>query len=82
MVFTRKSKPEVELHKLLPRCDGPKLHYFGQPGERFTLVDILSSESSGAHGHVFEVLLGTQPYVLKVASNDSAQSDILWVRCS
>ena len=66
MVFTRKSRPAVERGEPLPRCNGPKLHYFGNRGEQFEIVGLLSARNPGRHGHVFEVVLDTQRYALKV----------------
>lgn len=69
MVFTRRSKPPVELADPLPRCDGPKLKFFGHHSSSFNFVSLLSSENPGQHGHVFEVVLDSQRYALKIASS-------------
>ena len=77
MARNRKPVAAVERHDPLPRCDGPKLHRFDHGGEHFEFIGLLSSRNPGCHGHVFEVVLDSQHYALKVVSISSPLSTAL-----
>ena len=80
--------------KSLPRCEGPKLAPFADRQSSIDFIRLLecsnssdsesSEESSygGAHGYVFEVLIGSKRYALKIVSlslprNETARGSIL-----
>ncbi len=66
----------VRLDQPLPRCEGPKLSPFKDHKASIEFIKLLSEpdpkerhdESPGGHGHVFEVLIKSKPYALKIVS--------------
>ena len=59
---------EFRLDEPLPLCDGPKLKPFAYTGAPVDFVDLLSADSPGEHSHVFEVVINSQHFALKVVS--------------
>lgn len=55
-------------NKALPRCEGPKLHPFHDRKAVVTFLRLLSEVDAEGHAHVFEVLIGSKHYALKVVS--------------
>jgi hypothetical protein len=68
----------IDLNEPLPRCDGPKLHPFKDRKANIKFVSLLSQgdgdgdgdsdSGSGGHGHVFEVIIASRRYALKIVS--------------
>jgi hypothetical protein len=68
----------IDLNEPLPRCEGPKLHPFKDWKANIKFVSLLSrgdsdsdsdrDSSSGGHGHIFEVIIASRHYVLKIVS--------------
>lgn len=49
----------------LPLCEGPKLHRFRKP-KAVTFKRLLSDPESEGHAHVFEAVIGSATYAVKV----------------
>ena len=62
----------VESCHALPTCEGPKLERFKNGNAAIEFVSLLSAETPGADGSVFEVVIGSKHYALKMASYTSA----------
>jgi Kinetochore Sim4 complex subunit FTA2 len=68
----------IDLNEPLPRCEGPKLRPFKDRKANIKFVSLLSrgdgdsdsdsDSSSGGHGHVFEVIIASRRYALKIVS--------------
>ena len=56
----------VELDKALPKYDGPKLDAFQHHDATIEFISLLSAESPGDDAHVFEVVIQSKHYALKV----------------
>ncbi len=54
--------------QLLPQFDGPKLHPFSDGDSDVQFVRLLSDNEKVGHSHVFEVIIKSQYYALKVVS--------------
>ena len=50
----------------LPTCDGPKLGKFKDGKAAIRFVDLLSREAPGEDGQVFEVIIKSKRYALKM----------------
>lgn len=59
----------VESNNSLPTCEGPKLGKFEHDGAAIKFVKVLSAGTPGDDGHVFEVLIESKRYALKMASD-------------
>ena len=69
----------VELDKPLPEYDGPKLDAFKHHDATIEFISLLSAESPGADAHVFEVVIQSKHYALKVVRHISgAELFALW----
>ena len=55
-----------EFHKMLPQCDGPKLHAFSKRAVDVQFVRLLSDNEQEGQSHVFEVSIDGMRYALKV----------------
>ena len=53
-------------HKMLPQCDGPKLHAFSKRAVDIQFVRLLSDNEQEGQSHVFEVIIDGMRYALKV----------------
>ena len=53
-------------HKMLPPCEGPKLHPFSKRAVDIQFVRLLSDEEQNGQSHVFEVIIDGTRYALKV----------------
>lgn len=53
-------------HKMLPQCDGPKLHAFSKRAVDIQFVRLLSDDEQRGQSHVFEVIIDGKRYALKV----------------
>lgn len=58
----------INYHKMLPQCDGPKLHPFSDGSSDIHFVRLLSDNKKVGHSHVFEVIMNGRHYALKVVS--------------
>lgn len=72
--------------KLLPDCEGPKLHPFSQKPISIEFINLVSENdpvnlSAGGHAHVFEALIDSKTYALKVVSQSSSGDRSLTVDC-
>ncbi|MCJ1396296.1 hypothetical protein MMC18_009185 [Xylographa bjoerkii] len=67
-ILPSQKRPPVpmELHRPLPDCDGPKLNVFEHHKEAVQFVELLSAETPGEDGHVFEVVIRSKRYALKM----------------
>ena len=52
----------------LPQCEGSKLAPFHRRYPAITFRRLLSGEDSEGHGHVFDVVIDSTPYALKIVS--------------
>jgi Kinetochore Sim4 complex subunit FTA2 len=57
----------VNSNHALPTCEGPKLGKFKDGRAAIQFVDVLSRETSGEDGQVFEVIVKSKRYALKMA---------------
>lgn len=62
---------DMQMGNLLPPCEGPKLPRFEHFKSSIEFVKLLSepssdSDTSGGHGHVFEVRIRQQSFALKI----------------
>ncbi len=64
----------VKSNNSLPTCEGPKLGKFEHDGAAIQFIKLLSAETPGDDGHVFEVLIESKRYALKMASDPPAGS--------
>lgn len=55
-----------DLPKMLPQCDGPKLHPFSKRAVDIQFVRLLSDNEQDGQSHVFEVIIDGMRYALKV----------------
>lgn len=62
----KRAPAPVELDKPLPKCEGPKLGIFEHHKAAIQFVSLLSGDSPGEDGHVFEVVIDSKHYALKV----------------
>ena len=53
-------------HKMLPQCEGPKLHAFSKRAVDIQFVRLLSDNEQEGQSHVFEVVIDGMRYALKV----------------
>ena len=53
-------------HKMLPQCDGPKLHAFSKRAVDIQFVRLLSDNEQDGQSHVFEIIIDGMRYALKV----------------
>ena len=56
----------VDLNEPLPPTTGPKLSAFDLHDRSIEFVGLLSAERPGRHSHVFEVVIGSKHYALKM----------------
>ena len=56
----------INYHRLLPQCDGPKLHPFSHGSSDLHFVRLLSDNENVGHSHVFEVIINGRHYALKM----------------
>jgi len=56
----------VDLNEPLPPIIGPKLSAFDLHDRSLEFVGLLSAEQPGRHSHVFEVVIGSKHYALKM----------------
>ena len=63
-----KAKPAVNSDQLLPTCEGPKLGRFEHSNSTVQFVALLSAETPGEDGQVFEVIINSKHYALKMAN--------------
>ena len=59
------------LHKMLPPCDGPKLHAFSKRAVDVQFIRLLSDNEQKGQSHVFEVIIDGMHYALKVVGATS-----------
>lgn len=64
----------TDLHKMLPQCDGAKLHAFSNRAVAIQFVRLLNDNDQIGQSHVFEVLIDGVPYALKVVGATSSYS--------
>ena len=57
----------ISSYDALPTSEGPKLARFKDSRADIQFVDLLSSETPGADGQVFEVIIKSKRYALKMA---------------
>ena len=55
-----------DFYKMLPQCDGPKLHAFSKSAVDIQFVRLLSDNEQDGQSHVFEVIIDGMRYALKV----------------
>ena len=55
-----------DFDKMLPQCDGPKLHAFSKRAVDVEFVRLLSDNEQDGQSHVFEVSIDGMRYALKV----------------
>ena len=55
-----------DFHKMLPQCDGPKLHAFSERSVDIKFVRLLSDNEQDGQSRVFEVSIDSMRYALKV----------------
>ncbi len=53
-------------HKMLPQCNGPKLHAFSKTAVDIQFLRLLSDNEQDGQSHVFEVTIDGMRYALKV----------------
>lgn len=53
-------------HKMLPQCDGPKLHAFSKRAIDIQFIRLLSDNEQNGQSHIFEVIIDDMRYALKV----------------
>lgn len=70
----KRSAVSIEINEPLPSCDGPKLGAFQYRSAAIQFIDLLSAESPGGDGHVFEVAIRSKHYALKIV-RDTPASD-------
>lgn len=58
----------------LPVYEGPKLGRFEQGSAAVQFVNLLSAGKSGGDGHVFEVIIKSKRYALKMARDSPNQT--------
>ena len=63
----------VKSNHPLPTCEGPKLGKFEHHRSAIRFVKLLSAETPGEDGHVFEVIIKSEHYALKMASDVPAR---------
>lgn len=63
----RKLAWSVDLNEPLPPTFGPKLGAFDLHDRSIEFIGLLSAEQPGRHSHVFEVVIGSEHYALKMA---------------
>ena len=56
----------IPFHKMLPQCEGPKLHPFSKRNPDIQFIRLLSDSGQEGHSHVFEVIIKGGHYALKV----------------
>ena len=56
----------IRSDNLLPTCEGPKLGRFEQSHAATRFIKLLSAETPGVDGHVFEVVIKSKHYALKL----------------
>lgn len=62
----KKPPAAVESNDPLPDCEGPKLGKFQHCTAAIQFVGLLSAETPGVDGHVFEVIIESKHYALKM----------------
>ena len=55
-----------DFDKMLPQCDGPKLHAFSKRAVDVEFVCLLSDNEQEGQSHVFEIRIEGVRYALKV----------------
>ena len=58
----------LRLKKPLPQCEGPKLAPLQKKRAKIEFVSLLSDVEADGHAHVFEALIDSKEYALKVVS--------------
>lgn len=58
----------MPFHKMLPQCEGPKLHPFSNRKVDVQFIRLLSNNEQDGHSHVFEVIINSSHYALKVVN--------------
>jgi Kinetochore Sim4 complex subunit FTA2 len=56
----------IESHHPLPACEGPKLGRFKHSSAAVEFVGLLGAEADGKDGQVFEVVIESKHYALKL----------------
>lgn len=64
---TKPPAAAVDSHDALPTYEGPKLGKFKDGTAAIQFVNLLSRETPGEDGQVFEVLIKSKRYALKMA---------------
>ncbi len=81
----KKIPAAVESDVPLPSCEGPKLGKFKYGSAAIQFIDLLSAETPGSDGHVFEVVIKSKHYALKMASDEPIEASFkphrLIVKC-
>ena len=65
----QQSPAAIKSNNPLPTCDGPKLGKFEHHRSAIQFVKLLSAETPGDDGNVFEVIIKSEHYALKMASD-------------
>ena len=68
----------ISFQKMLPQCEGPKLHPFSNRNVDVQFIRLLSNNVQGGHSHVFEVVINSCRYALKVVN----AAFLLWSKLS
>lgn len=70
----KKAPAAVESKAPLPDCEGPKLGKFQHGSAAIQFVDLLSAETPGVDGHVFEVIIKSKHYALKMVKYKTVEA--------